>query len=210
MPPPVLLDGLSALEDVLGAENVLPTVARYAVFLHPQTVAQAGRRALFPIIRAEGFERRGSQIELAGSAVITCDNLSPTHAFLWAAGRSKGPDIQFNHIWPSKRDPSLYTALWNLCVTPAFLAKLTDNHPAVVAAIRCRAHDLYGCLPEGQRRPPEPTGYASLQWAPHPPAVANVEAVFRGRMATVRSSRCTVAATRIGWTFSGFNPDPTV
>lgn len=210
MGTPILMDGLAALEAVLGAENLLPVVASHAVFLHPDTVRQAGQTAMFPIVRAEGAERRGAIIDWGHSRVVACDNLSPTHAFLWAAERGKGPDIQFNHVWPGKRDPTLYTALWNICVTPAFLAKLTDNHPVVKAAIRCRAHDLYGYLPKGQARPAEPPGFSSLSWAPHPPPIANLETVFRRRMASVGSSRCTIAAKQLGWTFSCFKPDSTI
>jgi hypothetical protein len=59
------------------------------------------------------------------------DNASPTDAFLWSAGIAKGPDVQFNNLWSLSRDPDSYTALWNICATPAFLAKTTDgsNHP---------------------------------------------------------------------------------
>lgn len=209
MPTPIL-DGRAALEDALGKTKILSIVARNTVFLHPDTVRQAGPRAMFPIVRAAGDERRGARGTVGGEAVVLCDNRSPTDAFLWAAHRSKGPDVQFNHIWPSRRNPRLYTALWNLCVTPAFLAKLTDNDRDVMNALRCRSYDLYGYLPDGEQRPEEPAGYSALHWAPPPPVVRNLESEFRKRMKSVTSSRCTMAAREIGWTFSGFRPDPTV
>jgi hypothetical protein len=42
------------------------------------------------------------------------------------------------------RTPEIYTALWNLCATPAFLAKTADgqNHPKVRVALKYRAFDL--------------------------------------------------------------------
>ena len=97
------------------------------------------------------------------------DNTTPTLAFLWSARRKKGPDVQYNHVFGDPRSPATYTALWNLCVTPAFLAKTTDgsNHPEVLAALRYRVVELYGCWPEGEERPSEPAGYQALAW-PNP------------------------------------------
>lgn len=105
------------------------------------------------------------------------DNTTPTLALLWAARRKKGPDIQYNHVYGDPRNPATYTALWNLCVTPAFLAKTTDgpNHPEVLAAVRYRAVDLYGCWPAGEERPAEPSGYRDLAWAPSPEPVPDLE-----------------------------------
>src|SRR5262245_27146245 len=58
--------------------------------------------------------------------------------------RGPGPDVQYNHVWNDSANPDAYTALWNVCATPAFLAKTTDgsNHPDVVAALRYRAWEL--------------------------------------------------------------------
>ena len=67
------------------------------------------------------------------------DNTSPTLAFKWAAQQGRGPDIQFNHIYTGTNDPDLYTALWNICVTPAFLAKLTDVSVMPMLSRRCNA-----------------------------------------------------------------------
>jgi hypothetical protein len=106
--------------------------------------------------------------------ILRDDNTSPTLAFLWASGRTKGPDVQHNHVWNDSANPDAYTALWNICATPAFLAKTTDgsNHPDVVAALRYRAWDLYRCRAAGHAEPTKPAGYDELVWAPHPPPVA--------------------------------------
>jgi hypothetical protein len=59
----------------------------------------------------------------------------------------EGPDVQYNHVFRDPRNPATYSALWNICVTPAFLAKTTDgsNHPEGLAALRFRVLELYGC-----------------------------------------------------------------
>ena len=119
--------------------SVVAAVAERAVFLHPDTVRQTGGQAVFPTIR--DMLHRGTFDTMAdGRHVLRDDNTSPTLAFLWAAGRTKGPDVQYNHVWNDSANPDAYTALWNICATPAFLAKTTDgsNHPDVVAALRGR------------------------------------------------------------------------
>jgi hypothetical protein len=137
------------------------------------------------------------------------DNLSAIVAFIWAAGFGRGRDTQFNHIWPSSRDVSAYTALWNLCATPAFLAKTTDgrNHPDVVAALRRRSYELYGFLPAGASGPVAPDGYDELEWAAHPSPPLALEATYRAQMSTKPKDRVVVSAREIGWLFSGWLPD---
>ena len=116
---------------------------------------------------------------------------------------------EFGHV---RRDRSAYTALWNLCATPAFLAKTTDgnNHPEVVASLRRRAFELYGHLPADTTEPPMPAGYRDLDWAPHPPPVDDLEAVYRQQMATKSKDRVVVSARELGWLFSGWQPDQTL
>ncbi|MGH9292736.1 MAG: DUF7662 domain-containing protein [Acidimicrobiales bacterium] len=154
-----ILDGVSALAAALeraGYETVLHAVAAHTVFLHPDTVDQTKGRALFRLVREP--TRRGKIGQLPdGRSVMYDDNNGPTLAFLWAAQRVKGRDVQFNHVWGDPRNPETYTALWNLCATPAFLAKTTDgsNHPEVVSLLRYRTFDLFGCVPTGEEKPPD-------------------------------------------------------
>ena len=63
----------------------------------------------------------------------------------------KGRDVQVNHVWADAKNRDTYTALWNLCVTPAFLAKTTDgsNHPEVIEALKYRSVELFGHVPNG-------------------------------------------------------------
>jgi hypothetical protein len=212
---PVVLDGVGQLKEVLGLAGltVVEAVARYTVFLHPATVAQTGGQALFPVIRNVAMHLRGTfAMGDDGREVLLDDNTSPTLSFLWAGGLRKGPDVQFNHVWNVSRDRGAYTALWNLCATPAFLAKTTDgaNHPEVVAALRYRAYSLYGTTPANVPVPEEPEAFSSLIWAPHPPPVPNLEDVLRARLRRNPRSRPAIAARAIGWCFSDWRPDPSV
>lgn len=121
----------------------------------------------------------------------------------------EGPDVQYNHVWGDPRNVDTYTALWNLCVTPAFLAKTTDgsNHAEVVDALRRRSFELYGYKPEGEELPKRPAAYDECTW-PEPPApVDDLEAVFRRRLAAAAKSRPALAARRCVWRFSGWAPD---
>ena len=209
-----LLDGVAQLTAMIsraGYASVAAAVAEHTVFLHPETVAQTGRSAVLPVIR--DMLRRGQfDTTASGRRVLLDDNTSPSRVFLWAAGAAKGRDVQFNHIWNDSRDPDLYTALWNLCATPAFLAKTTDgsNHPEVITALRYHAYRLYGARPHGQPEPRRPEGYESLRWAPHPDPVTDLEAVLRTRLLANAKSRPAIACRELGWLFSGWQPDPTV
>jgi hypothetical protein len=140
------------------------------------------------------------------------DNASPTDAFLWSAGLAKGPDVQFNHLWSLSRDPDTYTALWNICATPAFLAKTTDgsNHLEVQAILRYRAYELYGYAPAGEAPPSAPPGYSILRWAPFATTVPDLERELRLRLARNPKSRTAVACREIGWLFSDWMPDDSI
>ena len=208
---PIVLDGISALDSVLrraGYASTAAAVAEHTVFIDPRSVAQTGGRPVFPVIR--DMVRRGTFETLAtGRKVLLDDNTTPMLTFLWAANRNRGPDVQYNHVWSEAKNPDLYTALWNLCATPAFLAKTTDglNHPEVRAALQFHAYELYQAHPPGQKPPQRPEGYDDLRWAPMPEAVPDVEAAFHLRLAAAPKSRPAIAARTIGWLFSGWQPD---
>jgi len=179
------MDGMAALAETLaraGYESTVQAVAAHPLFLDPSTVSQTCGEPVFPVIRNPN--RRGEVTEVDGRTVMFDDNTTPTLTLLWGARRKKGPDVQYNHVFGDPRNPATYTALWNLCVTPAFLAKTTDgsNHPEVLAALRYRVVDLYGCWPAGEERPAEPAGYQDLAWAEAPEPVADLEAELRARL----------------------------
>jgi len=207
-----ILDGIAALDGVLraaGYGSVAAAVARHSIFLHPETVAQTRREALFRVIRNP--TRRRSEEMLADGPVLLDDNTTPTLCFLWAAAKTSGLDVQYNHVWTDAKNPALYTALWNIFVTPAFLAKTTDgrNHPEVRKALQYHAYQLYGASSDG-RPTPKPETYSGLEWAPMPDPVPNLEQVLRARLAARPKSPPAIAARRFGWLFSGWQPDPTV
>jgi hypothetical protein len=202
---PTVMDGVEALHKALQAAGypaIVEAVAAHTLFLHPETVSQARGEPLFPVIRDP--TRRGVIETLPdGTRVMYDDNTTPTLCFLWAARRSRGADVQYNHVWGDPRNPATYTALWNLCVTPAFLAKTTDgsNHPEVLAALRYRAVDLYGTWPSGEECPAKPTGYDGLTWPAPPEPVADLAIELRARLARAPASPPARAARDIGWLF---------
>jgi len=191
-----------------GYPTVVHAVAAHTLFLHPATVAQTGGEPMFRVVRdIHHVGQFGTHTD--GRCVLFDDNSTPTLCFLWAAQRKKGPDVQYNHVWGDPKNVHTYTALWNLCVTPAFLAKTTDgsNHPDVVAALRWRAYELYGHKPDGEELPKRPDGYDGYRWPDPPPPVDDLEAVFRQRLNTAPKSPPALTAHQCGWHFSGWPPD---
>jgi hypothetical protein len=206
----VVMDGMAILGATLeraGFGSTLDAVAANTLFLHPDTVAQTQGQPVFPVIRNPN--RRGELTVVEDRQVMFDDNTTPTLAFLWSARRKKGPDVQYNHVFGDPRNPFTYTALWNLCVTPAFLAKTTDgsNHPEVLSALRFRVVELYGNWPKGEEVPTEPAGYRALDWSEPLPAIPDLEAELRDRMAQASASPPAKVARSIGWLFSDWKPD---
>lgn len=206
--PPVM-NGRQALEHLLeqaGYPTIETAVAAHTVFLHPDTVAQAAGKAIVPVVRGREPRRRQFGTLDGDRPVGFDDNTTPKVAFLWAADRVRGDDTQFNHVWMCTRNPDAYTALWNLCCTPAFLGKTTDNHPMVLALLQYRAWDLFAHRPSGMPIPPKPRTYEALTWAGSPPAVPNLEQLMRHRMRSAPETFATRVARKLGWAFSS-GPD---
>jgi hypothetical protein len=197
------LNGYIALRELIRASvyrSIEQAVASLTLFSHPETVRQTGCKAVFPTIR--NAARRGRSVEHSGRMLAYDDNKSPTDAFLWCNGITKKlKDVQFNHVYVNSQDPDQYTCLANLCVTPAFLAKLTDTNEPVRNLLRYRVYDLYGWVPAGHEPPSEPNGYAGLLWAPTLPAVSDVAAAVRALMQRRPLDRTVQIARQIGWLF---------
>ncbi|WP_374469145.1 hypothetical protein [Phenylobacterium sp.] len=197
------LDGRAALEAIIAASQyrtIAQAVASLTLFSHPLTVRQTDGRALFPSIRNP---RRVGQIDVHESRrVLLDDNRSPTSAFLWANGLSRrGPDTQFNHVYAASLDVDAYTALPNLCMTPAFIAKLTDTSEEVRRLLRYRSYQLYQWVPAGHEPPGRPDEYEALEWAAPLPAVDDVKATVLAAMARKPKDRTVLAAKELGWLF---------
>jgi hypothetical protein len=208
MSPSPILDGRKCLNDLLlkaRYDCAVHAVADHAIFLHPDTVRQTGGHEVFRVIRyTEGVKERGECCEKDGVLVMKDDNRTPTNAFLWAANRGPGHDVRYCHIWPKSRDYRCYTALWNLCVLPEFLAKLSDTDEEVKAALRYHAFDLYHRFPSGEAEPVMPSSYGTLRWVLPPPPVESLERVLRERLQSNRKSRAAQSVRECGWLFSGF------
>jgi hypothetical protein len=52
--------------------------------------------------------------------------------------------MQYSRIYTDAKSAEIYTSMANLCVTPAFLAKLTDTDDDVSAVLRYRAYEVHG------------------------------------------------------------------
>jgi hypothetical protein len=207
------MNGTLALESLVaraGYDTMEKAVAAHTLFLHPDTVAQTMGKALFPMVR--GNARKGIhrlQMLPDGREVWMDNNIPVKRLFLWAAQRANGPDIQCNHVWNTSNDPDGYTALWNLCVTPAFLAKATDSRGPVKDLLQYRAYDLYEHLPVGYSKPERPAGYDSLEWLPFPDPVEDLQSHIRGHLAGRPATSPGNVARRLGWLYSNWLADTT-
>lgn len=198
-------NGESALSSLLlksEYRSIEQAIASLTIFTDPETVEQTKNKGLFRIRRYKAGERRGEIIE--NERIVTCDNDSPTRTFLWANGlsRSTYSEIQFNHIYQNSSDPDLYTSLANICVTPAFLSKLTDKNEKVKNLLKYRIRELYNFRPEGHPEPSQPDNYSHLIWAPFPPAIGNLKDCVNEKLETNARSRIALSVHEFGWLYS--------
>jgi hypothetical protein len=208
-------NGRAALKFVVEQSDygsVAQAVASLTLFAHPETVAQTRGSNIFRMVRRKQQGEVGTFAEVPGceGSVMRDDNRSPAVALEWAHGLSKRQDVQVNHVWQRSQDVSAYTALSNLCLTPAFLSKLTDTDVAIRALLRYRAYELFRYWPDHASRPARPDGYDTVTWAEPLPAVVNLEHALRSAMSTKRKDRVVRCARELGWLFSGYAPDPTL
>jgi hypothetical protein len=142
-------DGRAALIRVIEQSDygtLAQAVASLTVFAQPDTVAQTEGRNVFRSVRRRQQGDVGTFADVAGcdGRVMRDDNRSSAVAFEWAQGIRERPDVQANHVWSRSQDVAAYTSLANLCLTPAFLAKLTDTDESIRTLLRYRAFDLFG------------------------------------------------------------------
>jgi hypothetical protein len=212
------MDGHGSLRNLLEKSeygSMLQAIASLTIFSHPETVAKIGHGNVFAVVRRKNQADVGTVVQGPdGTYLLHDDNTTPTKLFQWVNQLSshKARDVQYNHVYdkgpPTSRGDGqleVYTSLANLCVTPAFLAKLTDTDTEVKSTLRRRVFDLYGYAPHGE--PAAPPGYDSLRWRDLLPAVRDPEAVLRARLLTGKKGRPTLSVRRCGWSFNGFVPD---
>jgi len=204
-------DGRQVLSHVIAQSefgSVEQAVASLTAFAHPDTVRQTACRNIFRTVRRRQQADVGKFFELESCGrVMMDDNRSPAVAFEWAHGIRERPDVQVNHLWARSQDVAAYTSLANLCLTPSFLAKLTDTDEKICALLKYRAFSLYGYSPSDLPAPDKPVSYDAVEWAPTLPAVDDLQSVYRRAVASKRKDRVVVCARELGWLFSGFEPD---
>jgi len=200
-------NGNSILRDLTkqaGYPSLAHLVAKHTLFTHPDTVKQTHNQNLFRIIR--NASRRGEMVDYSdGKKVMYCDNEGPNRAFVWSNGGIKYQDVQLNHIYSDSQNVNVYTSLANLCMTPAFIAKLTDTDLEIKALLKYRSFDLYGFYLE--KEPIRPIDYESLNWMPFLPSLTDLEKYLQSRLISSKKSRSSTSAREIGWLFSNFEPD---
>jgi len=135
------------------------------------------------------------------------DNSAAIDAFRWSNAKPRFPNCQYNHIWSNSQDPNLYTSLANICVTPAFIAKLTDTNDCIKEILKYRAFELYNFWPSSELAI-KPDGYDCLIWAETLPPIVNVEQTIRTKLRKLKSNRTLKCVKDVGWLFSSFCPDP--
>jgi hypothetical protein len=199
------LDGQAALEALIATSRyrtVAQAIASLTLFTHPETVAQTDGRALFPTIRGSPGTYGSFGHAADGRPVLLDDNKSAVDAFRWSNQLpSRSRETQTNHVWADSRDPDSYTALANLCLTPAFLAKLTDTNAEIKALLAYRSWDLFGWRPTSQDVPERPAGYSVLEWAPPLPPTPNLRVHLAATFERRSRDRTVLAALRLGWLF---------
>lgn len=199
-------DGLSALEAMVANSpygSLHQAVASLTIFTHPLTVEGLGPANLFRTVR--NAARRGEFVEAPDGPVMLDDNKSPTDAFMWANSWTKrGRDLQFNHVYQASGAVAHYTNLRNICVSPSFLAKLTDTYEEVTELLRYRVYDLYGYTGPEDLAPEIPTVYNQLVWAEPLPPVKNPSRVISARLKRRKKDRTAVSARKHGWAGSGW------
>ena len=203
-------DGEAAIAALLKSSeyrSIEQAVASLTLFTHPETVKQTRTESLFRIRRYKQGEKRGQV--LGSERVVLCDNDSPTRVFLWSNNLKKYDfrEVQYNHIYQKAYNPDYYTSLANICVTPAFLSKLTDKNPSVIQLLKYRVMIEYNFLPNGEQTPTKPVFYDSLQWAQYLPACADLKNRLEQRLESNPKSRIAISVRHFGWRIIPNSPD---
>jgi hypothetical protein len=198
-------DGEAAIENLLKNSeygNIEQAIASLTIFTHPNTVKQTANKALFRIRRYKAGEKRKDILD--SERVVLCDNYSPAQVFLWANNLRKRDlkEIQYNHVYPKSDDPEYYTSLANICVTPAFLGKLTDKNTKVKQLLKYRVWIEYGFLPSGEPIPQKPSNYDSLTWEKYLPECSDLKKYIYEKIERMPKNRITLSIQKFGWIFT--------
>lgn len=204
---------LSALVISSPWKTLAQALASLTIFAHPDVVVALGERSVFRTIR-------GTPKGTIDGDVMLDDNASPATAFQWATGLKIGKDLNCNHLYSASQNPAAFSDVRNIFYAPNFISKLTDSQKEVQPSdhllhiLKYRAYDLYGyCGPDRDRIPHKPSHYDDLKWACPIGRGARPEQMavrFRHRMTRRPKDRLAKSARLLGWTFSDYQPDPSV
>lgn len=165
-------------------EVLTRAILESACFIHPEVVAQTRN---LPILRARRMDAgRGEKKNTVVAGEFVSDNFPPDYVFRAATSDERvQSSTVLCHIYGGKgeaRDTFFYTNLANLCLVPAFLAKLCDTDEAIVALLKQCAFVLYGFDPrrEFDGFPPDPAIRDRVRIAT-PPRGTLVDALSRRR-----------------------------
>lgn len=214
------LNGQKALIEIIRKseyKSLEQAIASLTKFSHPQTVKQLNYQNAFRIIRQQlsnPNSRRGNYVDYKDdNKVMIDDNKGPIDAFIWANNikRKDYKDVQFNHIWRMPYDVRYYTNLANICITPAFLAKITDSNLTIRNLLKYHVFISYnGFKPTDINDPRKPQIYDDLDWAPFMNAISDLKRQYISEMRRKPKDRTTRSAREIGWFFSGYKPDMSI
>lgn len=195
--------------------TLVQAVAEHTIFLSRQTVEGTGGQALFRVARARSGNRSAHD---PVARLVYDDNSAAIYAFTWSAlWPNRGKDLQYNHVWTDPKTATVedhmrrYAALWNIAVTPSFLAKLTDTNDPVKRALRRHAQRIYQGIPNVPSDPIDDHDLPDdeeLNWPRHPSPLdeQSLKAHLTKRLAANPATNAAKSAALYGW---HFNPTPT-
>jgi len=172
--------GKHALKDVLikSYGSVINAVASMTVFPPKSIVNSLGAHAVCNAVRISKQhsslgKQCGEKVPIAeGGEAMLDENCIPDGIFKFCFKPSVSRSIkrnnaytQLNHIYQcAGRGPDYFANLANLCLTPNFIAKLTDEDETIQKMLQYRAFQLYCFNPEGFDFSEQAEEFSSLSW----------------------------------------------
>ncbi len=165
----LLINQFGSIEQAIAQNTIFP----------PVEIAELQTWKLFPAVRntskfdgdrgsVSNFNVEAKFIEQYDNKkdikVILDDNAIPHHLFCSCFKAERiVKSTTLNHIYKSANNgPYYHSNLQNLCLTPFYLAKLTDADAGIKKLLRYRIQAKYGFAPEGKIE--TPANYDDLMW----------------------------------------------
>lgn len=169
------VDGIAALDDAAKRLNIdlLALIAETAIWANPGVHKWLGERhhtaAFFPMTRR--YRSKTEQRREIVKQELLDDNTLANRAIKSAIGRKQSEIKNYTacHVWPgSCYDSQAHTVIANLVLLPSPLAALSDFHPRIVEALKCRSYELFNWLPPHSQPPDRPPDYPTTWRTPEP------------------------------------------